>query len=348
MFSTYYDYGRATSPPGSYPAPSSGDPIALDKVTTPASNSTTTSYSWTHTPVGTPTFAVVVIAQNASSTDNITGVTYGGTSMTRVPTDGFASDTAGEPGAVYAYTLASPASGAKTVEVTKSTGTVYTVAASYTLTGTTPSLIDTNSRNEEDTTLYAALSNPSGLSAMGIAVGFTGHGDYATEMTEEGTTTVDMNDDPGAQVMFSGHSDVSTATSITVGWSQSYNDAASIQLLVAASAGSGPSPSSFAFDKVTTPAANTTTTVYSWTHTPVGTPDYVVVAVGVNGNSGADSISGVTYGGVSMTRVPTHGFAQDTSEEVGSVYLYTLASPSSGAQTVAVTKTGATIYALGA
>ena len=110
----------------------------------------------------------------------------------------------------------------------------------------------------------------------------------------------------------------------------------------------GTAASTFDLDAVTTPAADSSNAVYSWTHTPVGTPDYVVVAVGVNGNSGADSISGVTYGGSAMTRVPTDGFAQDTSEEVGSVYLYTLASPSSGAQTVAVTKTSAAIYAIAA
>ena len=67
---------------------------------------------------------VVVIAQTAAATDRISAVTYGGGAMQRLPVDGFAQDTAGEPGAVYAYFLgAGVPQGTQTVAITVSAGT---------------------------------------------------------------------------------------------------------------------------------------------------------------------------------------------------------------------------------
>lgn len=57
---------------------------------------------------------------------------------------------------------------------------------------------------------------------------------------------------------------------------------------------------------------NTSSTSFSWTHTPVGTPRAIVVFTFVNAN--ADDATGVTYWGVSMTAVPW-GRALDTLNE---------------------------------
>lgn len=71
---------------------------------------------------------------------------------------------------------------------------------------------------------------------------------------------------------------------------------------------------------------------YAFDHTPVGTPRGVV-AVAIQ-NTSPDSVVGVTYGGVAMTRV-TNGFQVDTSGEDLAAYLYFLgASIPTGTQSV--------------
>jgi len=74
---------------------------------------------------------------------------------------------------------------------------------------------------------------------------------------------------------------------------------------------------------------------WSWTHTPVGTPRGVTVAIVQNGSGFADDVTGVTYGGTAMTRVRRDA---RTDTEQGATYLYFLGeSIPTGAQTVAIT-----------
>lgn len=75
--------------------------------------------TWTHTPNGTPR-GVVVFAQNPGVTgDWINGtVSYGGQALTRVPTDGWAVDSAIEVASIYAYFLGTGIpTGAQTVSI---------------------------------------------------------------------------------------------------------------------------------------------------------------------------------------------------------------------------------------
>ena len=74
---------------------------------------------------------------------------------------------------------------------------------------------------------------------------------------------------------------------------------------------------------------------YTFTHTPVGTPRGVIVmVVCFPTDGGVDLVSGVTYGGVAMTRIQA---AWDTATEEGCAYLYFLGSGiPTGAQTVAI------------
>lgn len=89
---------------------------------------------------------------------------------------------------------------------------------------------------------------------------------------------------------------------------------------------------------IATTATNGTTSAsdpISFTHTPSGTPRWVVVFV-FNPTDSGDVVVGVTYGGVAMTEVGT--FVNMTSgTENGSVYCFFLgASVPTGAQTVSV------------
>jgi hypothetical protein len=95
----------------------------------------TATDSFTHTPVLNPRAVIVMIAQTTAETDRISAVTYGGVTMTRVPTNGYAVDTLNEPGAAYIYFLGGGIpTGVQTVAVTVSAGTeakvVWCVTAS--------------------------------------------------------------------------------------------------------------------------------------------------------------------------------------------------------------------------
>lgn len=97
------------------------------------------SYSWTHTPAGTPKGVVVFTFTSTSSVDAHNAVTYGGVAMTAVP-GGFAQDTATEVGSTKAWFLgASIPTGAQTVAVTRNNNAVvcYAIAVTATAGGNT-------------------------------------------------------------------------------------------------------------------------------------------------------------------------------------------------------------------
>jgi len=97
------------------------------------------SFSWTHTPVGTPRGVLVFVFTYSTATKTVTGVTYGGVAMTAIA-GGAAADTAGEPGRVDTYFLgASIPTGARPIVVTRTNNgvTMYAAAATQTAGGDT-------------------------------------------------------------------------------------------------------------------------------------------------------------------------------------------------------------------
>ena len=92
----------------------------------------TGNLSWTHTPVGTPRGVLVLIVQNSQTSDQVSSVTYGGVTMTRVSSNFHTNGT--EDGVLYAYFLGvGVPTGAQTVTVTvSSTASKRAVAVSVT------------------------------------------------------------------------------------------------------------------------------------------------------------------------------------------------------------------------
>lgn len=92
-----------------------------------------------------------------------------------------------------------------------------------------------------------------------------------------------------------------------------------------------------AFDATSGSAAivNTATTA-TWTHTPVGVP--AAICVVIPQDTSADQISGVSYGGVALSRIRSDS---RTVTEACRTYVYFLGvGIPTGAQTVAVVSTG--------
>lgn len=112
------------------------------------------SFSWTHTPVGTPK-GVVVFTMCTGGTELVSAVTYGGVSMSAV-SGGSAVDTSTEQGTTKAWFLgASIPTGPQSVVVTRTNNasTVYGVAATVTAATSATELKGTPVLLQEDGTV---------------------------------------------------------------------------------------------------------------------------------------------------------------------------------------------------
>lgn len=144
-----------------------------------ANAETTAAFNWTHTPTGTPRGVLVFISQETGTTDEVSGVTYGGTAMQRV---GFQTCGTTEPGAVYAYFLgAGLGTGAKSVAVSVS-GSTYN-RCGYAVTVTAAG--DTNCSAKQP---YSGTDNISFTLAMGAVTAFVAEGFIAAPNAPTGTT----------------------------------------------------------------------------------------------------------------------------------------------------------------
>lgn len=93
--------------------PGGAGTVVFDAVSS-AQHASTSALTWTHTPVGTPTLAVVGVALGNDSAVVVTTVTYGGTLMTLIRND---VDVTGIRAKTWLYRLVSPPTGAQTVRV---------------------------------------------------------------------------------------------------------------------------------------------------------------------------------------------------------------------------------------
>jgi len=161
------------------------------------SNSTvaqTGNLSWTHTPVGTPAGAVVGISQDVTTADQVSGVTYGGVTMTRLGS--IASSGGGDLGRSYLYFLGSGVpGGAQTVAVTVS-GAASKSASAATITssgGQTQSgdiqTLGTTTTNPSVTLTISADSLCYGIGHFGEAVSLVTPAAALTQLNESGYST---------------------------------------------------------------------------------------------------------------------------------------------------------------
>lgn len=180
------------------------------------------NFSWTHTPNGTPRGVLVFIAQNASGTDDVTGVTYGGTSMARV---GRALHATGETSAVYIYFLgASVPTGAQTVSVTA--GASLKDGHCVTVTAATNMYVLAS----DFTVSSDSLANPSVTLSLQGRNGFCAIVGHSGQNAVGGTTpltnwTSRDEYDWGQQTSLVYTYDTIGTTDVSAGWTQAADDA---------------------------------------------------------------------------------------------------------------------------
>lgn len=107
--------------------------IARDSTGSYSWFASTSSPSYTHTPVGSPNFVIVGVFWRRNGTQNVTGVTYGGNAMTSMGVEPYASSPAGAQ--LGLWRLDNPPSGAQTVAVTLSAASARGAIVSIAYTG---------------------------------------------------------------------------------------------------------------------------------------------------------------------------------------------------------------------
>lgn len=152
-----------------------GDGVSHDAFSEP-SGSHTGTFSWTHTPDSAPAGVLVFVMRiDGDSTDAISGVTYGGVSMTAV-TGGLARDTSGESGLCKAYVLESSVpTGAKTVQVTTTAGNYYASAITVACAGGDIRVAGVVLLQEDGTLSEQSIDDGTpGIPSVRYAAGYTG------------------------------------------------------------------------------------------------------------------------------------------------------------------------------
>jgi hypothetical protein len=129
--------------------------------------------NWTHTPSGTPRGAICFVVDNTATTDQISGVTYGGTAMNEVALSPITiNDT--EDGTVHGFFLGSSVpTGAQTVIVSVSAATTKQ-AACFTITASADTQIQdtsTGTGTAEPVSATVSLGGVTSFVAQGLFSG---------------------------------------------------------------------------------------------------------------------------------------------------------------------------------
>ena len=187
--------------------------------------------SWTHTPVGTPKGIIVFVVQNVAGSE-ISSVTYGGTAMAAV--SGSPNNKAlAEDGIVYCYFLGSSIpTGAQTVTVTVSGASVKTPGA-ISLTASN----DTTVQDTDVTINSGSSANPSSTLLLGgntcfCAIGFMSGQASVSNIDPLTNWTIGQQFDFTSQTAGMYTYDVIGSSDVTMGWTQTADDAIAIGIAV--------------------------------------------------------------------------------------------------------------------
>lgn len=204
--------------------------IAFDSSSTPASG--TGNISFNHTPVGTARGIIVSIVQNVGSTDEVTGVTYGGVALTRV---GANFHTTGETGAVYTYLLgASIPTGLQNCTVSvNGTGSTKRCTLWALIAAADLEVVDFDTTINSDSQVNPSVTLSLGGRSSWCNIAFHSGQGAVTGITPLTSWTATLEQDFGAQVGgYYRYNTIGTAD-VTAGWTQTAEDATAVAIAVA-------------------------------------------------------------------------------------------------------------------
>lgn len=188
-------------------------------------------FTFNHTPVGTPR-GVLVLIGGANSADLITGVTYGGVTMTRTP-NGRAVDSVGEALSTYAYFLGSGVpTGTQTVSVDHTASGHAKIAFCITFTaGDDTEIVIDNILQGDQADPQISLDTNTRVSLRCFVVG-SGHNAPSSLTLISGMTSVGSGTD-GAKSIVCGRETSPSSGNTTVGWTATSEDVAMVAVSVA-------------------------------------------------------------------------------------------------------------------
>lgn len=286
--------------------------------------------TWTHTPAGTPRGVIVFISGHQASLDEVTGVTYGGVSMTRVPTNGYATDAAVEVGSVYAYTLhSSIPTGAQTVSIAwDDTGTnAQKRAACITVTAAADTEIVTSGKIDGDAANPSLSLDSGAVTAFRAFVLFSGR-PLASITLGSGLTSVLAEDlDTSTRSRHVAYETTPATGSTARGWTASSDDVAMIGVALK--------------------EASVTTGTGALTLVPAsvaGTGSVVITATGAialqpAAVSGTGLAGAVGTGAATLAPVAVSGTGTQTFSATGALTLQPVSVSGTGAQTFSASGT---------
>lgn len=192
------------------------------------------SFSWTHTPVGTPRGVLVFTFSLTTATEHATGVTYGGVAMAAV-SGGSAADTATEPMRCTAWFVGSGIpTGAQTVTVSRTTDTfvMWAVAITVTANGDTEVtgvVLEQENQALTEENINDGSPGTNSLRYVGIASGL---GTPATSLTTGANSTRLQVNDGGSRGAVVTRETTAGQGSRPVGESGASDDVAAVYLAI--------------------------------------------------------------------------------------------------------------------
>lgn len=206
-------------------------PITVNTYT----SSSSTSHSHTAGTGVTPKAVIVFVFCPDDSTDRVSGVTYGGVSMTRT-SNGFAQDTAGEPCTAYCYVLYSGiGTGTQTVAISGTTSTRRVICISLNSAYTTLETKASGKLEGDSANPSIALDSSTDLAMrfIGIISGhnFSSHApsDYGIELEESQTA--------GTHTYYAGYDIRSRSGNISIATTATSDDIAAVAVAIGESSG---------------------------------------------------------------------------------------------------------------
>lgn len=201
---------------------------------------TGTASGQTHNPgTGvTPKAVVAFMFGSTDATDRVSSITYGTEAMTRVPTNGFAQDTAGEPCAIVCYTLLSGIPTGSVSVTYSATGTQRLTVVSFDSVWSAVE-IKASGKQEGDAanpSISLDSSTDTAVRVMGLMSGGASvapAADYGVELSEQALS--------GAFTCWVGHHVFGMTGNVTIGATAASDDVAAIAIALGESAGAAPS-----------------------------------------------------------------------------------------------------------
>lgn len=197
-------------------------PVDHDAAAELVRSNTGNPFSWVHTPVGTPRGAGVYLHHDTSTTDHVTGVTYGGVAMQRKVR---ATDGAGEQGATEIWFVGENVpTGPQTVEVTLSSGTDDNFhCVSFTVTADDDTEVvdfDAISGDTADARVTLQYGSRTCITYVGSHLGGSNTTDYPEESGQESVHTHDF----GIMVGMFSRQTTPGSSDFTCGWNRGISD----------------------------------------------------------------------------------------------------------------------------